>query len=129
MMRIATLGAGPSRFRLGRDRRRTPVIALLVALALLVSPLGMLGMADAHAAAMNGMDMAATGHCSSADEETDRDGSDRTVDCLKACAALAVQVPVFRLQLGSTVEAPLPNVAASPHAQTRDADPPPPRNA
>lgn len=110
-----------------RDRRR--LTALFVALALLVSPLAMLGMADAHTAAMNGMDMAATEHCPPPDDQMDRDRSDRTADCLKACAALAVEVPVFQLQLGSVVEAPRPSLAASPRAQTRDADPPPPRNA
>lgn len=127
MMGAATFDASQPRSRCGRGWLHIRVIALIVAFALVVSPLGMIGMAEAHAETMDGMETMAMVHCPSQDDENDLNQFDSAADCRAACAALAIQLPPLQMQLGGKIETPYPNVATAPHEQLLGSDPPPPR--
>lgn len=135
MMRAAAFALSQPRARRGGGWRNMRIIALIVAFALAVSPLGMLGMAEAHAETvahaetMDGMEMMAMAHCPSQDGENDVNQFDRAADCIKACTGLAVQLPNLQIQLGGAIGTPHPSVSATPHEQPQSADPPPPRHS
>ena len=127
MIAAVVFDFAPLRSGCRRYWRHIHVIALIVAFALVVSPLGMVGMGEAHAQTMGGMETTAMPHCPSQDDEHDLNQFDSAADCRAACAALAIQLLPLQIQMGGKIEIPYPNLATAPHEQLLGSDPPPPR--
>lgn len=135
MMHVTASAPSQPRVRRGGDWRHMRIIALIIVFALVVSPLGMIGMAEAHAEtmshaeAMDGMEMMAMAHCPSPDDGNNSSQFDRAADCIKACTGLAVQLPAAQVQPGGAIAMLHASVSATPHEQPQSADPPPPRHS
>ena len=98
---------------------------LLLALAMLLAPLTMLG--GGAATAMPHDTMASMDHCAGMDEPSqDRPGAD--IDCMMVCAAVPPPLAP-RLDSHTVAPAALPHfaVATAPHGLDPEAETPPPR--
>lgn len=106
-------------------------LRLLLLAALLLAPLGRIGVAQAMAAP-GGMTMAhcadmpapASGHHRQA---PNRDEGKMAVDCMIACAAMATAPAPFVAPAPAAVALPIPSLSSSLTGIQPEADPPPPR--
>jgi hypothetical protein len=99
------------------------ILSLLIALALLLMPVGMVGGGPATAASHD-MTMAAGSHC--ADQPQPSEEQPPRSCCMVACAAFLAEPPI----VAAAAASPLPyRRALSPaqHGLTAEADTPPPR--
>jgi hypothetical protein len=82
--------------------------SLLVAIALLLSPLAMVNgaaMAMPHMAATGTVEMSADGHCAGEEAPVDEEKAPAKASCASACAAVPAASPVFLEDVAVTREA------------------------
>lgn len=103
-------------------------LRLLLLAALLLAPVGRIGMAEAMTGHCGTMSMAAAQHGGSKHESPVRQHDRMASLCLTACAAIAaLPAPVAAMPLPVSVTAPLPLRQLSPRGLHPDAELPPPR--
>jgi hypothetical protein len=107
------------------------LLRLIILVALMVAPIGMLGRHAAMAAPQNGSIEATAGHC--ADMAGDHQGQSgdkapgKNIDCMMACACTPpMGSPFVAASLVAGLSQPLPP-AALVSGHDPQADPPPPR--
>lgn len=100
-----------------------------MAIALIISPFGMIGMTESHAMAMSHeqSQMASAAHCASQTNNDSQNPIESAADCIAACTGVAVCLSPLVLDLTLTIETPGESIVATPHEDSLDFELPPPR--
>ncbi|RED16668.1 hypothetical protein [Parasphingopyxis lamellibrachiae] len=102
-----------------------------MAIAVTISPLGMVGMAEAHSMTMDHepTQMVTMAHCVSQMDGDNQNPFESAADCIAACTGVAVCLPALIIELTRTIETPGQSIVATPHEQSPDFELPPPRTS
>lgn len=105
--------------------RRVSFLALL--LALMLAPLGRMGMAEAAAMPHHAPEMAMAGHCADMPSPAPEKSDKMAIDCAIACAGVAAMEVAVPLPITPARVAPRPLAPTTFAGIHPEADPPPPR--
>lgn len=97
---------------------------LLIALAMLLTPLSMIG--GAHAMAVGGVELAQSDHCAGMPAESP-ESPNRSTHCFVACSAIAPSAAAMIERIDPVAEIGIGKIPAGPSGLSPTADPPPPR--
>lgn len=97
---------------------------LVIALAMLLAPVSMIG--GAHATSAGGLELAQPDHCAGMPAETP-EAPDSSTHCFVACSAVAPSAALMVARVPPVAEVAIGKILAGPSGRSPTADPPPPR--